>query len=264
MKLQRVSSLVVAGILLAAAVAVPAAAEPAGAPAKDPAASIGAAAAEDAPSGRRSSDRSPGAGQAVAGAGPRFALGVSSPTGWLRAPLGMGHSSFGASLSVGLDRHHAIRANVARYDAFEGLPLLLAISGLQDTLATGRILDASLGWVYYPRRLWDGFVLEAGVLRRERDVEEEELDGLIDFDSDSTTVTTESVTHAGRVSIGWSWRVTRHLFISAAAGVSVGRETGHRTTKVTDDGFEMVGMRAVDRVQVDPELYLRFGFTFGR
>ncbi len=42
------------------------------------------------------------------------------------------------------------------------------------------------------------------------------------------------------------------MFISAAAGVSVGRETSKREL----DPF--------DRVQVDPELYLRFGFTFGR
>ena len=87
-------------------------------------------------------------------------------------------------------------------------------------------------------------MFEAGVLRRERDVEEFTLLGPEDK--------TQSVTHAGRVTVGWSWPITRHVFVSAAAGVSVGRETGKTE------------MTAIDRVRIDPELHLRFGIRFGR
>lgn len=259
MKIHSVRSFAIVSSLLVAAATVPARAEPAGTPAGATAASTDAAPEEGGLLARQSSDRSPGAGQAHASRGHRFSLGVSSPTGWLRGLL-VGHSSVGASLSVGLDRHHAIRANVSRYDAFEVLPILFAVARLQDSLATGRILDASLGWVYYPRRLWDGLMFEAGVLRRDRDVQE--IRALFD----DTSVAIESVTYAGRASLGWSWRVTRHAFIAAAVGVSVGRERGERTTTERDMDFpdDRVTTSRVARLQADPELYLRFGFTFGR
>jgi hypothetical protein len=65
--------------------------------------------------------------------------------------------------------------------------------------------------------------------------------------------------------LGWSWQVTRHLFIAVAVGASAGREAGHETHTV----FPYTSMlqsttNAVDRLQVDAEGYLRFGAAFGR
>lgn len=244
MKIQNVSLLFFASLLSTAAIAAPARAEPSAATPDPPAVSIGSAATQDTPLGQRSSGSAGRTRQAAGRGVPRFALALNPPVGWFRGLWWPLRSSFGASLSVGLTRHHAIRTNVARYDGFELLPLLLAAADLQGPPAIGSVVDASIGWVYYPRRLFDGFMLEAGVLRRERDVEEFHL-----FEPGARI---QSVTHAGRATVGWSWPIGSHLFVSTAAGVSVGRETGTRN------------MTAIDRVQVHPELYVRFGLRFGR
>ena len=71
--------------------------------------------------------------------------------------------------------------------------------------------------------------------------------------------TTRSVTYGGRAMAGWSWPITRHAFISVAAGASVGREISK--DRITDT----MGTRPkFDRMRVDPEVSLRFGITFGR
>lgn len=177
-------------------------------------------------------------------AGRRFALGVSSPTGWLRR-------SFGASVYIGTGAHHAVRANFARYDAEELLPLLVA--GFERYPRTGDIVDLGLGWVWYSRGLWDGAMFEAGALRRERDVRVHPDTGGNDKD------TTRSVTYAGRVTVGWSWLFARRVFIAVAAGVSVGYESGHETS---ESDFKMPVTTSIDRFRVDPEVYLRFGLAF--
>jgi hypothetical protein len=101
----------------------------------------------------------------------------------------------------------------------------------------------------YPRQRWDGFTFEAGVNRRDRDISV--------FQEDSV-IRTQSATYAGRVMIGWSWLVTRHVFFAVAAGVSAGRETGQETNTLYQEN-PMPTTTAIHRLQIDPEGYLRLG-----
>ncbi len=244
MKIQRVSSFVLGSLLFTVAGAVPVHAESTAGSPEASTISVHSTAAQGAPlGGGRGSEASGSAAQEAESIVPRFALGVNSPTGWLRG-------SFGASLSMGLDRHHAVRASVARYDP-EPLLLVLITQGESAPIG-GAILDLGLGWVYYPRRLWDGFMLEAGALRRARAVR------VLGFYGDTAT---RSVTYGGRATVGWSWPITRYGFVSAAVGISVGRETGEET--FTPE-VNMSTITALDRVQVAPEVHVRFGFRFGR
>lgn len=174
---------------------------------------------------------------------PRWSLGVSSPFGWL-------HESFASSLSIGLGAHHAVRANFGWFNADEALPLLLA-GGERDP-RTGHIMDLGLGMVWYPRQLWQGVTLEAGLLRRERDVRAH-------HDTD-VKETTQSVTYAARAMVGWSWIIARPLYIAVAAGFSVGQETGREIVS----SASMPSNVEIGRVKVDPEIYLRVGVAFGR
>lgn len=185
---------------------------------------------------------SPTAEKAAEVTEPRVALSANSPLSWLRR-------SFGASLSVGIDRHHAIRANLAHYNADDML-LLIAARG-ERFPRHGGIFDLGIGWTYYPGRLWDGFMLEVGAIRRERDVEVSE-----DLDSE----TTRSVAHGGRATIGWSWRLGGAGFVALAAGLSVSREVG-TVTERREPGMDTA--TPIDRRQVDPEVYLRIGLALG-
>jgi len=178
---------------------------------------------------------------------PAFTIGLNSPLGWLM-------QSFGGSLSVGLGGHGALRATFTRNQA-EPIPLLL-VTGGESAPVFGRIIDAGLGWVWYPRQLWDGFTIEAGaLLRNRRDSAHHE---------DVSIVKTHSMTYAARAMIGWSWRITHHTFLAIAAGVSVGHETGRETTSPYEpkpDGMDVT--RQLSRVAITPESYLRFGLAFG-
>jgi len=118
---------------------------------------------------------------------PAFTIGLNSPLGWLM-------QSFGGSLSVGLGGHGALRATFTRNQA-EPIPLLL-VTGGESAPVFGRIIDAGLGWVWYPRQLWDGFTIEAGaLLRNRRDSAHHE---------DVSIVKTHSMTYAARAMIGWT------------------------------------------------------------
>ncbi|HWO26539.1 MAG TPA: hypothetical protein VNO30_47750 [Kofleriaceae bacterium] len=246
MKLQNVCSPLRASLLLlaAAAVTAPAArAEPPAEAAAEPAAEAPA----DAPAKTAAaSDRVPAA-QAPAAADPRVAFGFNLPIGWMR-------NTIAGSLYVGLHRHHAVRANFAWTNAEELLPLVA--TGFLSSPREGRILDAGIGWVYFPRRLWDGFMFEAGALLRDRDV--------TTFGEDDTS-TVDSRTFAGYATVGWSWRLNQNVFIAAAVGLSFGHETGRETIMNEDFPREpMPRVVPLDRDQVMPEFSLRFGIAFGR
>jgi hypothetical protein len=180
-----------------------------------------------------------------------IAIAVSSPLGWLGG-------SFGGSVYVALDRHHALRGNVAFFENSGGLALIAAIEAGVGHSASGRIRDAGAAWVWYPRRLWDGFTFEAGVLVRERNTRREP-----EFD-DITRIA--STTYAARAQLGWSWQLGARAFVSIAAGLSAGRETGTETIVPGDFGGDvtMKTTRQLDRMQVDGEGYLRLGLALGR
>ncbi len=210
----------------------------------DVAAAARAAALREAPSPSPSARE--GAPEEVAHGGPPIALAVSSPVGWLRGTLG-------ASVYVAPSAHSAIRANFSRYDA-ESL-LLSVLASFENAPHHGTITDLGIGWSWYPRRPWDGFLLELGVNRRERET-------WIRPESEDRVDTT-STTYAGRALIGWSWMITRHTFLAIAVGASAGREKGR--DKITPEfPREMPTTQAVDRTQVEFESYWRVGMVFGR
>lgn len=188
----------------------------------------------------------PGEGRAL----PRIALGVSVPWGWFA-------DRFGISGYVGINAHSALRANLAWYGeskSFVDYGSLFV--GAESPSRSGRIADYGLAWVWYPRRLWDGFTLEAGLLRRDRDVSERS--------EEDTVVHTSSTTYAGRAMLGWSWRIAGYAYLAVAVGLSAGRESG---TEEIVPGFlsdDMAATRPIARLQVDGEGYFRFGFAFGR
>lgn len=180
----------------------------------------------------------------------RVAIALSSPLGWRGG-------SFGGSMYVALDRHHALRGNVAFFENSGGLALIASLQAGVGHSAAGRIRDAGAAWVWYPRRLWDGFTFEAGVLVRERKTWREP-----EFEDITRTA---SITYAGRAQIGWSWLLGERVFVSIAGGLSAGRETG--TESIISDDLVRAPMkttRQLDRLQIDGEGYLRFGFAFGQ
>src|SRR5512140_1894472 len=197
---------VLAGV---AGLAIPAHAEPISDPLDTPSTTDPAASPEAAPPGENLSVRPAKPIQTTETDEPRIAVGVNVPWEWL-------HSQVGVSVSVGLGPHQAVRANVARYNNTGPLTAFL-----DEDFYKGRFIDVGVGWVFYPRRLWDGPMLEAGLNRRDRDTAESHYDG--------PDIQTRSVTYAARLMFGWSWRLTQHSYLAAALGFSVGREAGRET-----------------------------------
>lgn len=154
---------------------------------------------------------------------PQIALAVNPPVRWANG------EALAGSIYVGFHRHHAIRANVARWDNHDdafGTLIGDAFFGGDGSDATesGRYLDGGIGYMYFPRKLWSGPSLEAGFLVRNQHTRVED-----DF-APLGIVETHTTTLAGRALAGWSWLVYGHAFISVAVGVSHGYETGRETT----------------------------------
>lgn len=182
------------------------------------------------------------------------AVAVNAPLRWWSG------GSIAGSAYLGVARHHAIRANVASYD-YIAMSLAGVAANLRHGLdaeggsAEGRITDVGVAWMYFPRRLWSGLTLEAGVLVRAKDTRLETWWRVPEV------VETDTTTYAGRAQIGWSWLVHRHVFISLAVGISVGYETGTETTfptwmDPTRTTFE------VSRPSIASEGLLRIGGAF--
>jgi hypothetical protein len=182
-----------------------------------------------------------------------IAIGTNLPLLWEDA------DSIAASLYVGASDHHAIRANVASYKP-HGPVVADAIVGLlfdgdgSEASESGRTTDVGIGWVYYPRSLWSGFTVEAGALRRARDVR------VHDSNMTPERVTTRTTIYAARAMVGWSWSLGRHMFIATGLGLSVGRESGTEILEV--DYNRMTTRENVLRVDVTAESYLRIGAMF--
>lgn len=178
------------------------------------------------------------------------AVGVSSPIGW---PYG----TFGASLYVGVGHHVAVRGNLAWYENQGSFleDVASAASGGEVPSYSGSFRDTGIAAIWYPRRLWNGPMLEAGVLQRARDTGYQ-----AEFEDGIKTTTT---TYAGRAMVGWSWLIGQHVFVAVAIGASAGKESGQETL-IPDNPTKMPTTRSVHRTQVDGEAYLRIGLALGR
>lgn len=180
------------------------------------------------------------------------AIGVNLPAAWV-VTKGVAVSGY-----AGVTKHFAVRANLATYantiDTAAGLTMALLRADQEDHYE-GRVYDVGAAWMYFPRRLWKGASLEAGLLWRYRDVRrwnEEVIPQLVE---------TRTATYGGRVLAGRSWMIGSHVFISFAGGLSVGYEIGRETIGRLDP---MEGQMTTDvgRIRVSSELFLRVGGIF--
>lgn len=184
--------------------------------------------------------------------GVKIAVGVNPWFRWAHA------GAIGISAYAGITDHQAIRANFATYE-YEGpsSEILAAVAMEGEGLYMGRIVDVGVGWMYFPRRLWSGPSLEAGLLRRARDTYSRN-----EYD-EPQVADTKTASYCGRALVGWSWLFADHVFISIAAGLSVGYETGRETTGTVEGPSDMDVTRDVGRSDVSGELFLRFGGALG-
>lgn len=161
-------------------------------------------------------------------------------------------STFAASIYAAIDEHQVVRGNFARYPYGPSLLAGLESEGAWD----GNVTDFGASYQYYPRRAYDGVVVEAGLLVRSS------VGTAYDpFESDETSEDTKFI--AGRAMIGWSWLVADHLFTSLQVGGSVGYKRG--TTSVCGDACQYDGMPPVTtriaEPSIAPEIMMRIGFA---
>jgi hypothetical protein len=204
--------------------------------------------ARSAPADAETSDAPPDEVAKTSAAPHSVAIAVSSPVSWF-------NKSFAASAYVAIDRHNVLRGNVAFHDEGGGVSRFVA-DLTDDYSLSGKIRDVGAAWVWYQEQAWDGPSLELGVLVRERK--------LFYWDEFDDLVETESRTYAARGQVGWSWLLGGRVFLSVGVGISAGRELGVETS-TTEGGPRMPVQttQKLDRLQIDGEGYLRFGFAFG-
>jgi hypothetical protein len=171
----------------------------------------------------------------------RLAIAVNEPAGWTQL-------TFGISAYTALTPHQALRANFTTHqpeNAFDLIPVDL--SGGDDGSHAGYIRDFSVGWMWFPRRVYDGPSIEFDALVR--------LRHQVDM-GDGDTITTDATTIGGRTTIGWSWRLYKRFFISAAFGASAGHRRGNVTTDMTNEA-------ALPDTETALEGFVRFGVLAG-
>jgi hypothetical protein len=180
-----------------------------------------------------------------------LAIGVNPPIIWTY------ERSIGISAYAGITNHQAIRANFAKYE-YDG-DFARAVGGIlthtSEGQYTGDFLDASVAWMYFPRRLWSGPSFEAGLLRRARDTyyqNEYESPEVLD---------TMTATYGARALVGYSVLIANHVFISVATGLSAGYEHGHETFSPMLEPW-MLETRDVGRLQIDGEFFFCIGGAF--
>jgi hypothetical protein len=181
-----------------------------------------------------------------------FAVAVNTPLRWYKA------QSIGGSAYVGFRGHHAIRVNAARYVhtySVEEIVSDLAAGGGYADDVSGRRVDLGVGWMYFPRRLWSGPTLEAGLLVRDQVRREQDEPVLVP----EPVLTTDKLTVAGRGVVGWSWLLFDRAFVSVATGVAVGLAS--KKTYITRDD-ELLMYSRVHQRQTTFELFFRFGGAF--
>lgn len=178
-----------------------------------------------------------------------MAIAVNFPVGWI------GGASVAGSLYARIASHQALRFNVASYEY--GPPGIVAALAEDEGSYDGRTLDISAGWMYFPRRIWDGPTLEAGVLHRSGATK------VRDEFADYEIVERDTQMFAGRALVGWSWHIADSAMISFAAGASLGYESGSETDTKMSYGSTVPMKHDVGQWKTGFEGYLRFGFTFG-
>ena len=183
-----------------------------------------------------------------------MAIAVNAPTGWIDG------NAFGVSGYARLTDHQALRLNFATH-AYGPNPTVEVITGVLfdaefEGVYEGRINDLGAGWQYYPRRTFDGPMLELGVLHRWGDVTQTD-----DF-SDNEVTARDTQLQAGRALAGWSWLISNSATISFAVGASYGYEHGTETTQQMRDSLPMTC--DVGEWKTTAEGYIRFGVTFGK
>ena len=187
-----------------------------------------------------------------------FAVAVNEPFGW-------GGFAIAGSVYGRVAAHQAVRINAAAYD-FHGnvagdLIDIFAFGGDGDeSYRKGRIVDVGAGWVYFPRRVFDGPTVELGLLHRSSDTHvEDEWDTPEVVDRKGKEV-------AARALLGWSWMIQDRVFISWAMGASKGYSFGTETTKemaYTGSGQPSPSMtHHYGEWTTSFEGYLRFGVAF--
>lgn len=194
-----------------------------------------------------------------ASAAPKLQLGFAT-----NFPLWWKEGMVGVSAYAGFHRHHAVRLNVARYryipNSVSDVIALATGNDLGDgPIAGGHLTDVVATYAYYPRRVFDGAFVEAGLLTRFKATTTQD-------DYDSPEHATATMTVAARGAVGWSWLMFDHAFIAIAVGASVGYERGYvATTPYANNRPDptMTSVSSVSRDSASFEGMLRFGFAFG-
>ncbi|HWO25291.1 MAG TPA: hypothetical protein VNO30_41410 [Kofleriaceae bacterium] len=177
-----------------------------------------------------------------------FGLASGSPLEWLMGTVRV-------SAYVGFGQHWAVRADFATQDTQETGqvitgPLLGAVLGESGDFARfPRVNDYGLGIAWYPRRLWDGFLLDVSAFYRGAEPQEP---GDFRFrNRHNATI------GAGSAVIGWSWRLHENMFIAFAMGLSASLEYDdiHTSPEHTPPSTSMY---------IGGTSYLRLGVVFGR
>jgi hypothetical protein len=182
-----------------------------------------------------------------------IALAVNPPIRWATE-----EKAFAASVYVGVLARHAIRANVARYPFQPNLGgELVAIAAGAESEASydGTVSDVGVGWMYFPRRRWDGPLIEVGLLYRKTEGSVE------DWFADDELVETRTSTYAARGLLGWSWLLADHFFTSFSFGLACGTERGTETGSDPDSSMS-VRVSNIDRRYLASEGFWRLGVVF--
>jgi hypothetical protein len=184
-----------------------------------------------------------------------YVLAINEPFGW-KSGFAIAGSAY-----VGLSAHQALRLNLASYDYngnLAGELIGIFVFGTDGSEAghRGRLLDVSAGWMYFPRKLWDGPTFEAGLLHRSVDTTLDTEDELIDRDGQM---------YAVRALLGWSWLIKNRVVVSFAMGASKGYTFGTETTKPWNTYPDPPMTTTVDLGEWTTgfEGYVRLGWAFG-
>jgi hypothetical protein len=183
------------------------------------------------------------------------AIAINEPFGWTQGTLA-------ASAYVALTAHQVLRANV-EYDHHMSSADVFAL-GLLDAAAggdaeyprsgIGGTHDYGLAWMWFPRHVYSGVSIEAGVLLRLRDYSD---------NTDQVTDALDTTTIAMRVMLGYSWRFGPRFFASAAVGLSIGRQYGTETMTSTDPNEPSSHASRVPTRDTMPEAFVRIGVLLG-